>query len=186
MPIDDSIIDDDEARRRQMWRHLRAAITLVVLIVLVVGGALFSWNKVTGDEPSTSPQTGPTCLPAQAKGAPKPTSITLNVYNATSRNGLAAKVAAQMSDRGFKVSDVANDPENQSIDGPAQIRANADQQAAVSVVMGHIPGAEFVVDDRSTGSVDLVVGDSFKKLANPNQATPVSAKLPTCEPSPAS
>lgn len=183
MPIDDSIIDDDEARRRQMWRHLRAAITLVVLVVLVVGGALLSWRKVTSDDESTSPQAGPTCAPTQAKNAPKPKSITLNVYNATSRNGLAAEVANKMAKRGFKVSDVANDPMNESVDGSAQIRASADQQAAVSVVMGHVPGAEFVVDDRSTGSVDLVLGDAFEKLANANRATPVAASLPTCPPS---
>lgn len=182
MGIDESLLDDDELQRRQMWRRLRGAITLLVLIIVVIGAAWFGWRNITKPA-QTDAAAGPTCAPSAPDDAPKAGDITLNVYNSTSRDGLAAQVAKQMRKRGFSVADIANDPLNRSIEAVAEVRSNLDNQGAASVVIAHVPQAEFVADERATKSVDLVLGDGFTELAGNDDATPITTStLPPCQP----
>lgn len=149
----------------QTWRHVRTAVTLLVLVGFVVGAAWYGWDKVMGDDGSESAEASPTCVPVTPTDAPDPDAIELNVYNATSRNGLASGVAEEMRDRGFIIMDVDNDPQQSTVEEPAEIRAHPDQEEAAAFVAALVPGSVIVMDDRSSETVDLVLGDEFEELA---------------------
>ncbi|NED95882.1 LytR C-terminal domain-containing protein [Phytoactinopolyspora alkaliphila] len=160
-------IDEYEAAPRQTWRHVRTGITLLVLVAFVVGAAWYSWNNVvapTDDDTSTTPVATdcPTVVPTDA---PPPEEIELNVYNATSRSGLAQQVASQMRDRGFTIMDVDNDPLGATIEGSAEVRAHPEHEIAASLVATMVPGAVLVPDERENATVDLVLGENFDDLA---------------------
>jgi len=167
-------------------RHQRTAITMLVLAGLVIIAGWYAWDSITDPE-ETSDGVAPTCQPAAPTDAPPPAEIELNVYNATDRNGLASSIAREMRTRGFAILDVANDPSGSEITGTAEVRAHLDSQAAASLVMAQVPGAVFVADNRTDGTVDLVVGAAFEALAPPGGAPApappadgTSTPLPSC------
>lgn len=167
-------------------RHLRTAITMLVLAAFVAFAGWFAWNTIsnpgsdtTGDDPTTAT----TCLPAVPPDAPAPGDISLNVYNATDRNGLASSAAREMRTRGFAILDVANDPLDKPVTGIAEVRAGPGSESAATVVIAQVPGAVFVLDTRTDGTVDLVVGEAFEALAPagvPATPAPSGAPLPAC------
>jgi hypothetical protein len=169
-------------------RHQRTVITMLVLAGLVFIAGLYAWGSITNpDETSDGVASAPTCQPAAPTDAPPPAEIGLNVYNATDRNGLASSIAGEMRTRGFAILDVANDPSGRVITGTAEVRAHLDSQAAASLVMAQVPGAVFVADNRTDGTVDLVVGAAFEALAPPGAvpapvppADGTSTPLPSC------
>jgi hypothetical protein len=168
---------DTETRRRPAdRRHLRTAITMLVLGMFVAFAGWYAWNTITGPQPADVDDVtvAPTCIPLLPTDAPATADIRLNVYNATSRNGLASSVARALRKRDFAILDVANDPLGKTVTGTAEVRAGADSEAAAAVVVAQVSGAVFVVDNRSDGTVDLVVGDAFEELA-PAGATPAPA-----------
>jgi hypothetical protein len=167
---------DVRTRRPAHRRHLRTAITMLALTAFVTFAGWIAWNTIT--EPGTASTddvvAAPTCIPALPADAPAPADIRLNVYNATDRNGLASSAAREMRQRGFAILDVANDPVGKTVTVSAEVRAGADSQAAAGVVVAQVPGAVFVADSRTDGTVDLVVGEAFEALA-PVGATPAPA-----------
>lgn len=169
------------ARQREQWRHTRTAITLLVLVGVVVVGAWISWRNVTSSESDETVTPQSSCLPGPATAAPAPRDIQLNVYNATQRSGLAAAVAGQMQERGFAIVDIANDPLNKTITSTAEVRSGPDQQAAASLIASMVPGAVYVADERTTPTVDLVLGEAFDALGAAAEPTATST-LPPCEP----
>lgn len=164
----DEPIDEYEPAPTHTWRHVRTAVTLLVLVGFVIGAAWYSWDNVMNpgddDDVAGSPTMCPTGAPTDA---PAPEEIELNVYNATGRNGLAQQVASQMSDRGFIILDVANDPQDSTIEGTAEIRSHPDRENAAGLVASMVPDAELVADERDSDAVDLVLGDSFEELTAP-------------------
>jgi LytR cell envelope-related transcriptional attenuator len=166
---------DTETRRRPAdRRHLRTAITMLVLALFVAFAGWYAWNTIT--DPSAA-DTGditvaPTCIPTLPTDPPAPADIRVNVYNATAKNGLASNVARALRRRDFAILDVANDPLGQTVTGTAEVRGGAESEAAAAVVVAQVSGAVFVIDNRTDGTVDIVVGDAFTELA-PAGATPV-------------
>lgn len=161
-------IDEYDERPRHTWRHVRTGVTLLILVIFVVGAAWYSWDIVSpGDDDTTATSDESTSCPTlPVSEAPDAEEIELNIYNSTTRGGLAQDVASQMRDRGFPILEVANDPLEQSIEGPAEVRAGADHEAAASLVAAMVPDAVLVEDDRDSGVVDLVIGDAFDGLAD--------------------
>ena len=100
-------------------------------------------------------------------GLPTPSQITVNIYNATRRTGLATATAKVVKDRGFIVGTVANDTSKKTVPQPAEVRYGVSGQAAAQVVMTLVAGAVPINDSRADGSVDLVLGDGFKQIAAP-------------------
>jgi LytR cell envelope-related transcriptional attenuator len=155
---------DAETRRSPAHRrHLRTAITMLVLATFVAFAGWYAWNTITNPRSAdvADATVAPTCIPAVPTDAPAPADIRVNVYNATTRNGLASSAARAL-------------PLGKTVAGTAEVRAGADNEAAAAVVVAQVSGAFFVVDDRTDGTVDLVVGEAFKKLA-PARATPAPA-----------
>jgi hypothetical protein len=123
-----------------------------------------SAGSTTG-APATTTPSGPPVL--------QPQNVTVNVYNATDRPGLAANTASALRARSFTIGDVANDPLSRTIAGVAEIRAGRADEPAVLLLIQHVPGAVVVADGRTDGTVDLVTGDAFVRLGDPATVTPV-------------
>jgi hypothetical protein len=124
-----------------------------------------------------------TAAPAKAGAAPKPADITVNVYNATDRDGLAGKTAAEVRERGFDVATITNDPLQRTVPGPAEVRYGKAGAAKAKVVLRLVKGAKPVRDARTDASVDLVVGEKFTALVKPAKPAPApagEAATPAC------
>ena len=60
--------------------------------------------------------------------------VKVNVYNATSRAGLASDTANALKRRGFRIGKVANDPTNRKVTGEAEVRHGPKGKAAARTV----------------------------------------------------
>lgn len=167
-------------RRRRQW------ITLVVALVLLLGAGAVAYGFYSGtlggpEEVNisalppcpTSKPTSPTLTPDKVK---------VNVYNATSRNGLAATVATALDLRTFQVGTIANDPKHAKVPGVAEIRYGAKGTAAAKLVAAQLSGAKLVKDARGSAVVDLVLGAKYQSLKPVASSTPTSTGTPTCRP----
>ncbi|WP_123788335.1 LytR C-terminal domain-containing protein [Phytoactinopolyspora halophila] len=169
---------DYELAPRHTWRHVRTAVTLVVLVVFVVGAAWYSWNNVIpSEDDDVATEASVACVEVVPSEAPAPDAIELNVYNSTDERGLARRVADEMGSRGFVIMNVANDPLERAIEGPAEVRTHPDQHDAAGVVAAVVPGAEVLSDEQADETVDLVLGEAFDGLAD--QPDP-DATIDTC------
>jgi hypothetical protein len=158
----------EDVRHRRAYRRIRTAVTLVLLTGLVVWAAWYAWRIVTepaatGEEEEPVVQT-PVCAVAVPTEAPPPEEISINVYNGTTRNGLASQVAREMREQGYVILDVANDPLNRSVTGVAEVRAANPDHLAVLLIMSQFPGAGFVPDERSDEVIDVVLGEQFTAI----------------------
>jgi len=108
----------------------------------------------------------------------------VNVYNATTRVGLARDTAAAMTARGFHVLAVANDPLGETVASPAVVRYGPAGLAQAHVVAAYVAGgATLQPDTRTSTSVDLVLGQAWTAVASPAQAAATLAgphTQPTC------
>ncbi|MCI0689985.1 MAG: LytR C-terminal domain-containing protein [Sporichthyaceae bacterium] len=102
---------------------------------------------------------------------PVASKVKVNVYNGTPESGLASVVAEEMARRGFQVLGIANDPLASYVPEPFELRAGPKGAKQLEVVAAHAPGGVVVTDrKRKDATVDLVVGDGFTRLADPEKA----------------
>ncbi|MGK5499905.1 LytR C-terminal domain-containing protein [Streptomyces sp. URMC 125] len=148
--------------------------------------------------------------PSSPRALPKPSAITVNVYNATTRGGLARKTADALEKRGFRIGEVANAPA--SLDkkvkeaGLLMGPPSAYGSGALDVLRTQLPQAETRAAGRggspkpsaspdasgkpgagkaAAGTVvDLVIGDAFDGLAAEKAARKALAALAAPSPSP--
>ncbi len=163
-------------------------VLVVGLIALVVGGLVGWYLTARNDDPVTTAPPGASCTPssdtpaASTKPAPKPSSITVDVYNSTTRQGLAGTTASQLEKRGFVIGTIANDPLGKALAGTAEIRYGPKGKSRAVVVAAQVPDSTLVNDKRKDKTVAMSLGKAFDGLATPEQ---VAAALspspsPTC------
>jgi hypothetical protein len=179
--------DDADARDPHRRRRRRERITILVVGLFVIAAGIGAAGVYLGrfELPGGSAEPTPTPTPCVSVAAAKtkplnPRTIKVNVYNATSRAGLAASTAAAMRKRQFAVAKVANDPAKAKVSGVGIVRHGAKASAAAALVAAQLPGAKLVRDKRTSAVVDLVVGQKFKALG-PAVKTPPVKKV--CAPS---
>jgi hypothetical protein len=169
-----SYVVEAGASRSRRARRRRALITLGVVALMLF---FAFWYAYSYYEDSNKPRaaTTPTCTATAGPAAKTPSQVTVNVYNATDRSGLAARTAAEIRKRGFKVSTVSNDPLQKDVTGTAEVRYGATGTASAKLVLALVKGAKGVKDSRTDSSVDLVLGARFKALAAPAKTTQATA-----------
>jgi hypothetical protein len=184
-------------------RHRSAALPVVAAVVIaLVIGVLGGWWFAGRDQgkPQAGPTTSSTCTrtgTATATGTstkkptgkpsatpsrvalPLPSTITLNVYNATTRKGLARSTSVELGARGFRISKVANDPSKKIIAASAEIRYGPAGAVNAKVVAAQVIGAVLVPDHRKDASVDFVVGDGYVALSTPQEAAAALSAVPS-------
>ena len=143
-------------RRRQR----RTAITLLLTALLLFSAFWWAWSYIrTGGESSASATPTSTLTPGACAD---PTTITINVYNATNRSGLARTAADALTAAGFSVGRVANDPENKSLPGNAEVRFGPEGEPyAVAFREDYGQAVSLAPTERNGTSIDVVLGDTF-------------------------
>jgi hypothetical protein len=98
---------------------------------------------------------------------PKPSDITVNVYNATKRAGLAKDTAQELEKRGFKIGDVGNAPKayDKKVKTPGMLLGAPGSSDGPFRVLGtQLSGTRSKNDGRRGKDVDLIIGSGFKDL----------------------
>lgn len=151
--------------------------TLQLIDVFTGGGGTASAAGSAGDcvkqaAASASPAAG-----ATAVVFPKPAQITVNVYNATTRTGLAKDTADELKKRGFKIGNVGNAPAkfDQKVKGTAILLGPATAlKTSLPVLATQVTAADQRTEAGRKGTaVDLIIGNAFKSLTP--QATAAKA-----------
>jgi len=121
-----------------------------------------------------------------ANGVAAPNGITVNVYNATGKAGLAGRTAALLKQRGFTIGTIGNAPAQlqNKVTGSAQVAGGSAGVKSMTVLRSEVAGAVPVTDKRKDASVDLILGNSFTALATPAQAAQAQALANAPAPSP--
>ncbi len=101
--------------------------------------------------------------------------VSLNVFNATNRPGLARSVADEFLARKFAVADVGNTQSGYR--GVAAVISGAAGQSAAFSVQRNLPESDYFQDGRSDGSVDVILTTEFKELTAPGLVDQTPGKL---------
>ena len=173
-----SYVVESGASMARRARRRRALITLGVVALMLFFAFWYAYSYYQGsDKAKAAPS--PTCTATST--AKTPGQVTVNVYNATDRTGLAAKTAADVRKRGFKISTVSNDPLQKDVAVAAEVRYGPTGRDSAKLVLTLVKGAKAVKDSRTDSSVDLVLGAKFTALtAPPKKATSAAATTPAC------
>jgi hypothetical protein len=173
---------DEGGRRAAPSYRVRRQRRSIVVILLVLAGLAGAFYYASTYFRMTTPVPGP-CTTAAVAAPLVPSDVSLNVYNATSRAGLAGATAKTARDRGFTVKAIGNDPKKATIKQSAQVRFGPDGAASAKLLLSHLRGAVGVNDKRAGDTVDLVLGNGWKAFGPvPAVVTPTQSLRP-CAPS---
>ena len=166
-------------------RHPVTTGIVVLLMCLVLFGATYGAVRLLrgsstpdASTPSGSASLCVTTTVVPGVTLPKPGQVTSNVFNATSRAGLAKRTSADLQSRGFVIGRVANDPLSKKVTGVGEIRYGANGLANAQLMRYYVLGAALVADGRKDATVDVVLGDAFKAIT-PQKAVDAALKKPT-------
>ena len=166
-------------RRRQRRR------TLIVVGVVLLGLFFAFWYALSYYQADSSRETSAGSAPTCRTPGPDelvPQAVTVNVYNATNREGLAAKTAKALEERGFTIGEVANDPTDRKTPKVAEFRYGEEGKVSVRYLRTFLQkGTKNHNDGREGATIDLVLGSDFTGLTP--APTGSAAPLPLC-PSP--
>jgi hypothetical protein len=140
---------------------------LIFLLVLAVAAVAVWWYVIRQEEQHVADQEAACSTVAAAPPSLDPAAVNLRVYNATDTAGLAQTVATALKDRGFTVSEIANDTSGREVTGVGELRHGPRGTDAADYVRLVVPGAGDFLDTRADETVDVVIGPEFSTLATP-------------------
>jgi hypothetical protein len=154
---------DNPVRLRRRVLH---GVVLVLLLGLIAAAIITATAIISGQlklpAAESSEEPASVCPTATFDYTPND-KINLNVYNSTSRPGLARTVADEFLARKFVVGAVGNTDAGHR--GVAAVVSGAAGQSAAFSVQRNLPGSDYYQDDRADASVDVIVAGDFKELA---------------------
>ncbi|MFE2033757.1 LytR C-terminal domain-containing protein [Streptomyces scopuliridis] len=157
-------------RPRHRRRIVLAAVASVVALGLAGWGTLQLIDVFTGGgtkSAAAARKSGCEHSSEPVKALPKPGQITVNVYNATPRGGLAKTTADELKKRGFVIGKVGNAPAayDKKVPGIGILLGAAKAEDGFFTVLGaQLKGATAKTDTRKTPDVDLILGATFEAL----------------------
>ena len=158
-------------------RRRRSLIVIAVVVLILFFAFWYAWSYYQADNSArASRPPAATCSPYDPK-AVTPESTRVNVFNASTRVGLAGSVSRSLGERGFVIGKVANDPSNRKMPKVAEIRYGPKGAAQAKLLRTSMPkGTTLVKDRRKVVTVDLALGPKFTTLA----PVPTTTALPMC------
>jgi hypothetical protein len=160
-------------RRRQAWTFV-TLVSLVLVVGIVSLGHAMRWWTVGGEHVRA------VRVPCPAETAEDPEDVTLGVYNATPRFGLARSVARELQARGFRVNTITNDDSGRPVTAAALVRHGPYGRLAARSVAAQVVGPVTIENDgRGTDTVDLVLGTAYRAMVPRPQASQAIAPVPT-------
>lgn len=161
-----------------MGRRLRTALTLVVLLAVVAGGAAWGWSRLTS--PAAEEASGPcTDTEVSAGDRLRVNQVLVTVLNAGNRSGLASRTMNDLTDRGFAQGQESNAPEGTRVPR-VQIWTEEPRSPAVRLVRSHLGEAPVIRRDDLGEGVNVVVGDGFEELVAGRRAVEVTDDTTLC------
>jgi hypothetical protein len=165
-----------------MNAHVKTALTLAVLAVLVMGGVAWGLSAVSSPFPHRASQQAcyPTTLqPGDRVSAPK---VTVSVFNASDRIGLAERTMTAFENQGFGAGDVGNAPKK-AVVHYAQVWTTSRSDPAVKLVLSRLGNGARVVHRQHSGTgIVVMVGAQFDKLVSGKASIKVKKPTTVCEP----
>ncbi|MDR7084577.1 hypothetical protein J2X01_003888 [Arthrobacter ginsengisoli] len=163
-----TFVDDDEehhnpVRKRRRILHGIVLVLLVGMIAAAIVVAVAIMNGQIKIPTAERSQAVVSVCPEALHDYAPPETINLNVFNSTSRPGLARSVADEFTARKFIVGAVANT--TSSYRGVALVVSGAAGQSAAFSVQRNVPGSDYFQDGRTDASVDVILTGEFKELA---------------------
>ncbi|WP_427134228.1 LytR C-terminal domain-containing protein [Pseudarthrobacter sp. S9] len=166
---------DNPVRVRRRILHVVVLVLLVGMIAAAIVVALAIMNGQIKLPTAERSHAAASVCPAATYDYTPPEKINLNVYNSTSRPGLARSVADEFVARKFIVGTVANT--TSSYRGVALVVSGAAGQSAAFSVQRNLPGSDYFQDGRTDTSVDVILANDYKELAKPELVDQTPGKL---------
>ncbi|MEZ2390318.1 LytR C-terminal domain-containing protein [bacterium RCC_150] len=167
-----------EAHPGWFSRRLLHGIVLVFLVGLIVAGLVGAWAIMNGmiRIPAEIATKAPAALcPTTVFDYTPNNKVSVNVFNAAGKSGLAKNVADQLKARGYNVGGVDNT--TTSYTGTAMVVSGSAGQAAAFNVQRNIPGTDYFQDQRTDASVDIILAPGFTALVPPDRVDNTPGKL---------
>ncbi|HEU4566756.1 MAG TPA: LytR C-terminal domain-containing protein [Marmoricola sp.] len=159
-------------------RHLTTGVTLVVLLGVLAGMAVWGWRHVTAPIEAQQAGSQESCSPAEITRTRfvRPGDVQVSVYNAGHRSGLAGRTMTHLEARGFRPGEVGNARKSMHV-RRAVVHTTKKDDAAAKLVARTLGRHVRVVVTKTAGGpgVDVFVGNRFRKLA---PHAPRKMKLP--------
>lgn len=166
-----------------MGSRLRSLGTLLVLGVLLVVAAVWGWSALT--EPFPERADPPLCVDhAFDKGDRiARRDVTVSVWNAGTRNGLAGLTMELLVDAGFAEGQEGNAPKRAGVERVEVWTPLPRNHPAVELVASHLgPDPRVVRRDAEAAGVLVVVGDGFEKLSKGKRLVRARSSVEVCGP----
>src|SRR6476620_6928972 len=161
---------DEDLTPTLVWRKHRAR---QVMLFVTIPGVLLGTASITAaysagwvSPPPPKPACSPVVVPAPARA-----SFTVNVMNATGRQGVAAEVALGLRKRTFTIGGISNAPDSWYVTQTAVVHHGPKGLDQALLTASQIPGAKLFADSRTGTSVDVVVGLGYQQMV------PIPARL---------
>jgi LCP family protein required for cell wall assembly len=152
------------------------------------------WNAIKNDKPipgvkSNTPKPTASATPTVPLTV-APSAITVNVENGTTRPGLAHKVAAKLTAKGYNVVTVGNAPTTNYL--TSVVLYGPDKTQSSQTLHQSVPGSVRRLDPTATTTLTLIVGADYTKVhtvtinttgtttTNSNSISSISAAKPGC------
>ena len=167
----------------QLTKRLRTVITLAALALLMLLGVTWGWAQVL--KPFPGKVDAPICVDTSYKSGDElfVQDVTVSVFNASKREGLAARTLQALEDAGFAAGQTANAPKGTSITAPAEIwvkTANNPGAKLLRARVGRVPIVEH--PETTAAGITLVVGDQFGDLQEGPNSVILSKDAVVCSP----
>ena len=168
------------------WRltaRLRTAITLAALALLMLLGVTWGWAQVL--KPFPGKVDAPVCVDTSYRAGDElfVQDVTVSVFNASGREGLAAATLQALEDAGFAPGDSANAPKGTSVTGAAEIWVKDTSNPAAKLLRARVGKVPVVAHPENTAAgVTLVVGDQFGDLRQGPDSVVLSDDAVVCSP----
>lgn len=165
-----------------MQNVARSGLTLAALTLVLLLAAAWGWSQVT--EPFPKKADPPKCVDRVVAAGDKvfPDQVTVSVFNASSRNGLAGRTMLDFTDAGFGPGDTGNAPRNAEV-GTAAIWTETPKGPDVRLVASRLGrGVQIERRDGLGVGVTVVVGDGFESLVKGPRSVKASDDATICTP----
>lgn len=156
--------------------------TIFVSIVLFVVGLFVGFKLLTATADTFD--AAPTCENRTVAEGEKLTSnlVTVNVYNASQRAGLANRVSINLQRRGFQAGTVANSTSEVKPDAVAILTDDRDDPR-VKLVAQQFDDVEFSEPDiKIADGVTVIVGDAYQDLVEAPRDIESDREITVCVP----
>lgn len=162
----------------RLRRRVVHGVVLVLLLGLIVAAIIVALAIMNGQLkiPTTAGSDEPrTACPSATFDYTPNDRINVNVYNSTSRPGLARSVADELLARNFVVGAVANTEASHR--GVAAVVSGAAGQSAAFSVQRNLSGSDYFQDGRTDASVDLILAVDYQELVAADRVDQTPGKL---------